>query len=185
MHPTFSEFMTAILVLVSLVAAAFDARTGRIPNWLTIPVMVLGLVAHGTAHGALAFGLSLLGLLVTALVPWAFYQGSGGRAIGGGDVKLAAAIGALAGTMQGLEIEFAALLALALLAVVRLAYIGKLVRVLSNVLSLLTNPLRPKAHRRAIAPENLTEMRMGPGIALGVLMVLLAEHLERWLPWLA
>lgn len=184
MHPSFQALIIGALIAVSFGAAVSDSRTGRIPNWLTLPGMLLGLAAHGVAHGAGALGLSLLGLFLTALVPWIFYQASSGQAIGGGDVKLAAAIGALAGPMQGLEIEFAALLALAFLALARLAYQGKLGRVFGNIVCLLLNPLRAKAHRRTIAPENLTEMRMGPGIAVGVLVVLLSEHLERWLPWL-
>jgi prepilin peptidase CpaA len=177
--------MLGVVIAVSLGAAVTDARTGRIPNWLTLPAMLFGLAGHGVAHGPSALGLSILGLLVTAFVPWSLYQGSSGQAIGGGDVKLAAAIGALSGPMQGLEIEFAALVALAVLALARIAYEGKLLRVFGNVLYLLTNPLRPRAHRKAIAPESLTEMRMGPGIALGVLVVLGSEHLLQWLPWLA
>jgi hypothetical protein len=78
-----------------------------------------------------------------------------------------------------------ALLALVFLALVRLTYRGKLGRVLLNVAVLLTNPLRSPARRKQIAPENLSEMRLGPGVALGVFVVLLGEHLARWLPWLA
>ena len=185
MHWSFATFMVGVVVAVSFGAAVIDARTGRIPNWLTLPAMLFGLAGHGIAQGQSALGLSLLGLFLTAFVPWAFYQGSSGQAIGGGDVKLAAAIGALSGPMQGLQIEFAALLALALLALARITYEGKLLRVLGNVLCLLTKPLRPRGHRQAIAPESLTEMRMGPGIALGVFVVLASERLAGWLPWLA
>lgn len=181
----FPVLIVGVLVAVSFGAAVIDGRTGRIPNWLTVPSMVFGLVAHGLAHGSAALGLSFLGLFLTASVPWVFFHGSGGRAIGGGDVKLAAAIGALAGPTQGLEIEFAALLALAFLALARLIYAGKLGHVLGNVFYLITNPVRPEAHRKAVAPESLTEMRMGPGVALGVLVVLLSEHLQQWFPWLA
>jgi prepilin peptidase CpaA len=185
MHLSFTVFIVVTVVALSLAAALIDCRTGRIPNWLTVSGVLLGIVSHGLAGGSTALGLSLLGLFVTALVPLVFYQASSGRAIGGGDVKLAAAIGALSGPMQGLEIEFAALLALAFLALARLTYAGKLGRVLGNVFYLVTNPIRPKARRKAIAPESLTEMRMGPGVALGVLVVLLGEHLERLFPWLA
>ena len=184
MFPSFSALVIGVTLVVSLGAAVVDGRTGRIPNWLTLPAIVVGLVSHGFAEGRFGLGLSLLGLFLTALVPWELYRGSGGQAIGGGDVKLAAGIGALWGPTQGLEIAFAALLALAFLALVRLTYSGKLGRVLLNVFFLATNPLRAKARRKTIAPESLTEMRMGPGIALGVLAVLLSEHLQRWLPWL-
>jgi len=185
MHLSFYVVIVGVVVAVSLGAAVIDARTGRIPNWLTLPAMICGLATHGIAHGLGALGLSFLGLILCALVPWVLYRGSEGQAIGGGDVKLAAAIGSLSGPMQGLEIEFAALVALALLALARITYDGKLGRVLSNVFFIVTNPLRPRARRKAIDPESLTEMRMGPGIAVGVLVVLASEHLLRWLPWLA
>jgi prepilin peptidase CpaA len=185
MHLSFPGLIVGVVVAVSVGAAVIDGRTGRIPNWLTLPAIVLGLVAHGIVSGPSALGVSLLGLVLCALVPWVLFHGSGGRAIGGGDVKLAAAIGALAGPIQGLEIEFAALLALAFLALTRITYDGKLGRVLGNVFFIVTNPLRPRARRMAIAAESLTEMRMGPGIALGVLIVLASEHLMQWLPWLA
>jgi len=185
MQQSFPVFIIVTVVALSLAAAISDGLTGRIPNWLTVPGVLLGIVCHGWAGGSTALGLSVLGVFVTALVPTVFYQASSGRAIGGGDVKLAAAIGALSGPMQGLEIEFAALLSLAFLALLRLSYTGQLGRVLGNVCHLVTNPIRPKAQRKAIAPESLTELRMGPGIALGVLVVLLGEHLERLLPWLA
>jgi len=178
-------FVCGVTVAVSVAAAVIDARSGRIPNWLSLPAAVFGLVVHGAGYGATALGFSFLGLIVTGFVPWALYQGSQGQAIGGGDVKLAAAVGALCGPAQGLEIEFAALLALAFLALVRVTYDGKLRRVLCNVLCLISNPFRPRARRKPIVPENLTEMRMGPGIALGVLVVLSSEHLVRWFPWLA
>jgi prepilin peptidase CpaA len=180
-----SSLIVAGVVLLAFGAAVIDGRTGRIPNWLTLPSMGFGLVVNGIAHGPGGAGLSLFGLILCALVPWLLFQRSGGQAIGGGDVKLVAAIGALTGPTLGLEIEFMALLALVFLALVRLTYRGKLGRVLLNVVVLLTNPLRSPARRKEIAPENLSEMRLGPGVALGVFVVLFGEHLARWLPWLA
>ena len=115
------------------------------PNWLTLPFLGFGLVANGLAHGLSGLSLSFLGLILCSLVPWLLFHGSGGGAIGGGDVKLAAAIGALTGPTVGLEIEFMALLALVFWALVRLTYQGKLSRVLLNVVVLLTNPFRARA----------------------------------------
>ena len=83
-----------VAVLVWLVAlSVYDARTRRLPNWLTLPgaavifcaATVLG---HGVAAFAGALGLALLYLSMHLVSP---------RAMGGGDVKLAIGLGALTG----------------------------------------------------------------------------------------
>ena len=87
---------TGTLIALLVVAALIDWRTMRIPNWLTVGGMVLGL-AISTVHGATvakglgqaAGGLSL-GLLV--LLPLYLL-----RVLGAGDVKLMAMVGAFLG----------------------------------------------------------------------------------------
>ena len=90
-----------VLVVVLLTAVLTDVRTGKIPNWLTYPAVLAGL-AIWAVGGAFDAGLtgagwglwaSFAGLLVGFLpMMFAFYLGG----IGGGDAKLAGAIGALA-----------------------------------------------------------------------------------------
>jgi prepilin peptidase CpaA len=85
---------------IAVVSAAMvtDVRTRRIPNVLTFPAMGLG-VAQAAFSDGLSGGLaSLLGLVlapVTLLVVRAF------RPLGMGDIKLAAAVGALLGPVLG------------------------------------------------------------------------------------
>jgi prepilin peptidase CpaA len=169
---------------LSAVAALTDAKSGRIPNWLTMPAVVLGLGIRFWCEGAGAPWVAVLGLLSAALVPWALYACSGGAAIGGGDVKLFAALGALCGPTLALEIEFASFVLLSLMAGVRMAYRGKLLRVLVNAGLLLVNPLLPRARRFAVREECLTEMRMGPAIAFAALGIVAAEQTQRIAPWL-
>ncbi len=110
------------------------------------------------------------------------YRASHGRGIGGGDVKLFAAFGALLGPMKGLEIEFGAFVVLAAFALVRLAYAGELLRVLTNTAFLLVNPLLPSRSRRVPIRESLTEIRMGPAIAVACLSALyVTDRVESWL----
>lgn len=180
-----SLLFDAVALLVGAVGAIWDARTGRIPNRLTLPVAVLAVVLHA-ALGGFARGVeSAVGLVVAGLAPWVLARVSRGRAIGGGDVKLFAALGALEGPLAGLEIELSACVLLGVFAMVRLAFDGKLTRVLASALRLLVNPLLPARHRRPVAPEALTEMRMGPAIFAAVCYSLVADQLARWLPWLA
>ncbi len=90
----------ALLVIVLIVAAAFDLATGRVPNALTLPAILIGLgwaAASGVlghdSGGALA-GLKASGIgLAVAFVPFFLLFAGGG--IGGGDAKLMTAVGAI------------------------------------------------------------------------------------------
>lgn len=80
--------------VICLLACAYDLRTRRIPNLLTLGGAGLGLAFHAIAGGGGAFGASLAGWFVGAalLVPL-FWLGG----MGAGDVKLLAALGAWLG----------------------------------------------------------------------------------------
>ena len=183
--PPLEALSQGLAIAVSLVAAITDARTGRIPNWLTGSAAILGIVMCSTLGGIRSAGVSLLGLLLGIAVPAILYGGSQGRAIGGGDVKLFAALGALLGPTVGLETQFGAFLLLALFALIQLSYRGQLWSVLVNTIGLLCNPLLPNKWRHNIKLESLTEMRLGPAIAVSVVVTVFSERLVRLLPWLA
>ena len=168
-------------IAISVLAAAIDFRTGRIPNWLTLPAMVVALAEGTVLHRGAGFLQAALGLLLCGAVPWLLHRLSGGQAIGGGDVKLFATLGAFGGLTLGLEIEFSSFALLAVFALVQLAFRGQLLTVLGNVGRILVRPFRRTGESVPLSPASLTEMRMGPAIAVAVLAVALIE----WLPWLA
>lgn len=93
-------------------AAVSDFFTRRIPNLLTFGGLLFGLVAHGSmgfvdggAHGALrGVLLSLLGAFLCGLLPFISFVR---RQMGGGDVKLFAAIGAMVGPSLGIDAQIA------------------------------------------------------------------------------
>ncbi|HEX9294670.1 MAG TPA: A24 family peptidase [Polyangiaceae bacterium] len=171
----------ALALVTSGAAAVIDWRTGHIPNWLTLGSIGLAVVVHGL-HGAAVGGFRgaasalvsvVLGIVVCSLVPLVLYRANG---IGGGDVKMLAAIGAVCGPMMGLEAQFYSFIALVLYASGRLAYQGKLVRTLGNALWVAINPFLPAARRKPLAPELMTSFRFGPAILAGVV----ATALARW-----
>jgi len=178
-----ASFGTA--TLASVIAAATDIRTGRIPNWLTLPAAAVGILSHLVMGGKVSAGISLLGILLAAAVPAILYRVSQGRAIGGGDVKLFASLGALLGPTLAIEAELGAFVLLTIFALIRLTLRGALWRVLVNSACLLANPLLPTKYRRPIEHQSLTEMRLGPAVASSVVSTLILEHLGRMLPWLS
>ena len=161
-------------VIVSLIAAVSDWKTGQIPNWLTLPVIVLAPIVHAAmAAGAgmsreevgWAGASSVVGAMLTGLVPLILYRQN---AIGGGDLKLLAALGALCQPSLGLELEMYGFATAIVVAPARLAYDGKLLRTLRNTLDLMLNSIRPEKQRKAIEPEAMTWFRLGPCIFIGV-----------------
>ena len=89
--------MTA-LGFVSLCAVS-DVRTRRIPNALTASGMLAGLAVNTLSRGAPGFFDSLTGLVLSGVVLLAPFALGG---IGGGDVKMMAAVGAIVGARLGL-----------------------------------------------------------------------------------
>jgi prepilin peptidase CpaA len=75
-------------------AAITDLRVRRIPNWLTLTVVLSGLAQSLTSWALISPKQSLLGLVVGFAVTFLLYI-VGGR--GAGDVKLTAGIGAWLG----------------------------------------------------------------------------------------
>lgn len=159
---------------IAAIAAVWDAKTGHIPNALSFATIVLSPPLHvlimwqvqgATKEDALWYGggFSLFGAVVSALVPLFMWRQS---ALGGGDVKLFIALGALM-QMQGLETQMYAFVFAALIAPAQLAYQGKLGTVLKNSGQILANAFLPKDRRKTIEAETATWFRLGPSIFLG------------------
>lgn len=92
-HHPLLVFLAAILFIASFI----DMRSRKIPNYLTLPTILAGLLFHVFTTGieGLLFSLQGLGLGLVLLIP--FYAGGG---MGAGDVKLLSAVGAVVGASQ-------------------------------------------------------------------------------------
>ncbi len=92
---TMTIVSAALLTVLVAIAVYTDVRWGKIHNALTAPFAVLGLVLNSVDRGLAGLTLSLLGIAVGLGV---FLLSAGfGRILGGGDIKLLMAIGALQG----------------------------------------------------------------------------------------
>lgn len=136
---TSSSAMQSAVIVISLIACVSDLRTRRIPNALTFGAAIAGLLAHTAlegASGALTAGAGWL----TGLAIFLPFFALGG--MGGGDVKLLAALGAWLGAYETLYLAlYSAALGGALAVVVAFSR-GYLRVALANVLEMLRYWLR-------------------------------------------
>lgn len=87
--------ISVTLIALILVAAVYDVLYRRIPNWLTIGGVLTGIALNSFIYrGWPGLRLSLTGLAVGFAAYFILYSL---RAMGAGDVKLMAAVGALVG----------------------------------------------------------------------------------------
>jgi prepilin peptidase CpaA len=165
-------FLMAAMAITA-VAAWTDWRKGEIPNWLTLPALFLAPIAHAIYLSSLGAprevaltegAYSIAGAMATAFVPFILYRQS---AIGGGDLKLLAALGALLKPGIGIEAEMYAFLLASLIAPARLAYEGKLLRTLKNAGTITLNFFRSKEKKKPVEAEAMSWFRLGPAIFIG------------------
>lgn len=134
------NFLPNDYMLIALIALAvfFDLTQNKIPNFLTVPVIGWGLISYTFSSGLDGFLFSLYGLLLglgVFLIPFALGW------LGGGDIKLLGAVGAL----QGAAFVFHAALFTAVfggaLAVIYLLAAGRLLPVLKKIVGALARLL--------------------------------------------
>jgi prepilin peptidase CpaA len=156
-------------VLVALVGAVTDVRSARIPNSLTysaalaalgLRVALLGL--YGLKSGALGM------LLAGGLFLFLFVLG----AMGGGDMKLMAAVGAWVGSEEVMTLILAAALAGGVLAIGRIIFRNMLGETLRNTIRLIfyrfTSGMQPHPELNVQAPGS-QRVPFGVAIAVGAL----------------
>ena len=100
---------------ITLVAAFTDVRRFKVPNALTFPALLFGLVVSTCLGGFAGLGTSLLGAAAGFGVLVVFYALGG---VGAGDVKLFAALGSWLGPALTLEVFLAAAVAAGLYALI-------------------------------------------------------------------
>lgn len=172
---------SVIAIVVCGLAAVTDLRTGLIPNWLTFPVILGAPLFHGVVEGPGALLRSLLALLLCGLAPYVLFRRGG---MGGGDVKLFAAIGASCGLGLGLQVELVSMLIACLWGLGVLAFRGHLFAVLLRSLQLLLGRLVPARWRVPIEEEHLTRVRLGAPTAVATFACVVSERVAVIGGWL-
>lgn len=122
-------YQWGIVLGVSLIAALTDIKSRRIPNWLTAPVCVAGLV-HAGFGGFGELKSSLLAALIMMAPYVVLFLFAGG---GAGDAKLMAAVGSWLGLNSGIVALIAILICAIILALLKAASKRKFFAVLKNI----------------------------------------------------
>jgi prepilin peptidase CpaA len=139
----------APLVALMTWAAIEDLRTHKIRNWLTLTLIVTGVVLSCTPYGAISVKQSLVGLLVGFALPFALFAVGG---MGAGGVKLMAGVGAWIGPWAVVAVFVVATIVGAALGLLLSLWQGRAVAVLRNTaaigLSLLNAPRLGVEHVR-------------------------------------
>jgi len=156
-------------VLVALVGAVTDVRSARIPNKLTYAALLVALSLRSTLLGLSGLKSGAIGMLVAGglfLVLFAL------GAMGGGDMKLMAAVGAWVGSTQVTTLILAAAIAGGVLAMGRIIFRNIVGETIRNTIRLiyyrLTSGLQPHPDLN-VQSSSSQRVPFGVAIAVGAL----------------
>lgn len=164
-----------VLAAIAFIAAITDLRTRTIPNWLTGGGMIAGAAVQIAVAGWAGAKAAALGLGLAMLIYLPLYLL---RGMGGGDVKLMAALGAAAGPQNWLAIFLITSLVGGIAAVIVILASGSVGRTLRNLATILGSLLRLRAPHEAepeldVAHPSSRGLPHGAVIAGGVALFLL------------
>jgi prepilin peptidase CpaA len=174
-----SFVIPALASAVALSAAITDVRERRIPNRLTYSGMIAGLALQIVLHGWRGLLLGLGGGLLFGGVFLLFHLV---RAMGAGDVKLAAALGCILGPAGSWQVMFFTAIAGGMLAIVMMAMTGRIKQTLSNTWRIAAfHAMHGVRSHPFINLDNPTAVRMPYGLAFaaGTLYWAVFTHLWR------
>lgn len=174
--------MNILLVILVTLGGLIDMRTRRLPNWLALLGVCFGCVLNSFLFGFPGFQLSVSGAALGFGVYLAFYLI---RAMGAGDVKFMAAVGAIVGPKVWLLIFFFTALCGGVVALVLLLTNGRLTKTLKNLGMMLYQLSRFQAPYHAndeldVRSEKALRLPHGAIIALGTIAYLYLDfHYRR------
>jgi prepilin peptidase CpaA len=129
-----AQTIPTLAAAVAVTAAFTDVRDRRIPNRLTYPAMIAGLVLQASVYGWRGLLLGLVGGLLFGGLFLIFHLV---RAMGAGDVKLAAALGCIMGPAGSWQVMFATAVAGGALAILVMVFTGRVLKTLRSTLAVV------------------------------------------------
>ena len=176
--------MLLLHILLSIVltcAAWWDLRYKRIPNWLTLPACALGFLLWTIIGGRLGLKQCLLGFGAGSLVFLIPFLLSG---MGGGDVKLMAAVGALVGWPLIIWVALLSCIVALFAVAAKSIWKGTFVRLIVNTWLITRNTLIGLMLRRSCSEiKEVTKIQtavyvpFGAAIAVGTIWAVVLQYL--------
>ena len=160
---------SAIQILVAVIvtaAAATDLRSRKIPNWLTLSGVCAGLLLNWNISGLAGIRSSLEGM---GLGFGAYFVLYCLHAMGAGDVKLMAAVGAIVGPENWFRVFIATAIAGGVLALALVIWKGRLRETLWNALFIAGELARfraPHKRRSDLDVKDPRSLKMPHGVAI-------------------
>ena len=174
--PTASMAIWILAALLAVGAGWTDWKWRRIPNWLTLPALLVGFAVN-TVFGRWAGAKdSLLGLLLGfgVMLPFVLL-----KALGAGDLKLVSALGAILGPGRLLDVLFVAVLVAGVMAIVLIIWRGRVRQTARNILRLLGALFSFHMPQPELTLENPQALKVPFGVAVAV-AVLLYTASQAW-----
>jgi prepilin peptidase CpaA len=165
--------------LCAIAGAAVDVKSRRIPNLLTGPSLLFGVLLHGLVDGWHGLLSSLAAGLVCGLIFLVFYLAGG---MGAGDVKLIFAVGAIAGLPNVPHLLIYTAIAGGVMGLIVAVKRGRLKEIVSNVGSLTAHHSQagltphPELNVRNV---NTLRLPYGLAIAAGSTLTLWLQGMQR------
>jgi prepilin peptidase CpaA len=158
-----------LAVALAIAAGYTDWRSRRIPNWLTIPGLILGIAANATASGWSGLKTSLLGagLGLLILLPFVIV-----RSLGAGDWKLAGALGAIVGPGVLLDLLMVSVFVAGIMALGLVIYKRRFKETLRNMGRMLVSMGTFHMPGLEVSLDNPQSLKIPYGVALALTTLL-------------
>jgi prepilin peptidase CpaA len=156
-------------VLLAMAAGWTDLRSRRIPNWLTVPGLAIGIAVNTVLGGWSGLKASLLGaaLGLGLLLPFVLL-----RALGAGDWKLAGALGSFTGPAMLIDLLLASVFVAGLMAVALVIYKGRVLQTLRNIGHILVSLVTFRLPGSRVSLDNPDSLKVPYGVALALTVML-------------
>jgi len=157
--------------LFAAIAGFTDWRSRRIPNWLTLGGLLLGVLVNSATRGWLGAKDSLLGagLGLVLLLPFVLV-----RSLGAGDWKLVGALGAFLGPQRLIAVLFATLLVAGLMALILVIWKRRMGQTLRNIARMLAAVFSFHLPGPEVSLDNPEALKIPFGVAAAIAVILYA-----------
>ena len=163
-----------LAVALALIAGYTDWRSRRIPNWLTVPGFLVGVLVNVLTSGwRLGLETSLLGagLGLLLLLPFVFL-----RSLGAGDWKLAGALGAFVGWEVLVNLLMGSVFVAGIMALGLVIYKRRFKETMRNIGRLLASMVTFHRPGPEVSLDNPQSLKVPYGVALALTTVIFGIH---------